>query len=49
MSGHPPFTLKKKALYWLAYKVEHDHCGYALALLWWQASIGPDGLNERLT
>lgn len=47
MDVNPPFKLKRQALYWLAYKVEHELDGDALDLLWWQASIGPGGINNR--
>jgi hypothetical protein len=45
----PPFILKRQCLYWLDHMVSHYNEGYALEVLWWQASISPDGINERLT
>ena len=33
MDVNPPFRLKRQALYWLAYKVEHELDGDALDLL----------------
>lgn len=40
--------LKRQELYWLSLMIDEYHDGGALRLLWWQASIGPDGINERL-
>lgn len=49
MSTHPPFLLKRQALYWLELLIDHYRDGEALRLLWWQASISPGGINEGLT
>lgn len=44
----PPFPLKRLALHWLSILVEEYRDADALRLLWWQASIGPDGINEHI-
>lgn len=48
IEGLPPFMLTRGSLSWLAHMAEVYGDGAALRLLWWQASIGPDGINERL-
>jgi hypothetical protein len=41
-----PFPMTGRALFWLAYLAEAYGDTDALSLLWWQASIGPLGINQ---
>lgn len=44
---YPPFPLRRSVVNWLAYMIEQYSDKDALNLLWWQASIGPLGINEK--
>ena len=44
-----PFPMTGRALFWLAYLAEAYGDTDALSLLWWQASIGPGGINHKPT
>lgn len=48
LEGLPPFPITRSALHWLSHMAEHYRDADALRLLWWQASIGPGGISERL-
>lgn len=42
----PPFLLKRSYLHFLSLMIEEYRNADALLLLWWQASLGPMGVNE---
>lgn len=46
MNLYPPFQLQRSVLNWLAYMIEQYRDKYAMNMLWWQASIGPLGINQ---